>query len=106
MKKTELTKGRLIAAAADVIRLLGWELATRRVITDNANVSHQTIYNHFKSVRDLKCAALQRLFTNGDYDSVGRALAAGAPENALAEIDRKKCLEEFAKGILGGAQCP
>jgi AcrR family transcriptional regulator len=76
-EKAAATRGRIIAAAADLLHgypVWNWTALTVRSVSQRAGVSERTVYRHFAGERELRDAVLERLRQEAGVDLKGLRL--------------------------------
>lgn len=87
--RSRRTRGRLLAAAREILESDGFDALTMRAVADRAGVTRRSVYLHFPSRTDL-VGSLFDFFAEAEGldDSLSRVWSAPDPSDALAEWAR------------------
>lgn len=92
---TETTKGRLVAAASDLLDAGGQAAVTLRAVAEGVGVSHNAPYRHFRDRKALLAGVAER-----DFDRLRDAFQAKADEHQ----DGRRSLKAAAMVLIAYAR--
>jgi AcrR family transcriptional regulator len=101
-KRVELTRERILKAAAEIFSAEGYTGATTRAISESAGVSELTLFRHFGSKKNLFLTLIQLNSAIPAIESTLSNSLTGSPQDDLRMIGTKflRSLLEKRKSIL------